>query len=332
VLSHFLIGYFIDRLTFGEVKHFSSALLLIITLGLLNNFGNLGLKYKSATGKYSFTVYFETFSVFVGIALTLIVLSIKPNLLTLVIGLVGVPTLMSLVHLCSIMRGFEFRAEVASLFYNKKLELNRYIIQGRLFLVLQITTVISLQIDSLIIGSILGPNEVASVSIIWKLFSVPYLLLVSATGGLWSLASSLSGQEKETIIQNIMWKNIKYTFAYSVFFGIVFFILGKKLVHLFVPDLPVPSQSFLLISILLLVSMCVAQPIAMILNGLHKEKFLITASVTGMLVNFISSVFFVNKFHEGFGALLGTAVAQIFCFVIPALLIYKPWLKGKGTI
>ncbi len=331
-----LVKYQGNRVTyktsFAEVDTFSSALLVVCFLGLLHNFGNMGLKYRSAIGNYNFTVYFETFSVLAGITSAFILLSFEANLLSLVVGLIGVPTLLSTCQLFLLFRGFKLHQEFSQISSGIRIRIFQLLVQGRLFFILQITTVVSLQIDSLVIGAFLGPNEVASTAITWKLFSVPYLLLVSASGGLWALASSKVGVRGDLRFKELVWRNIKYAFGYSIVFGMVLMGFGRNIVQAFSPNLPTPSNSMLLISCLLLISMCVSQPISMILNGLHKERFLIVTSLIGMCVNFFASVFFLKTFEKGYGALLGTAVAQIFCFIIPTLAVYQPWKKRmKGS-
>lgn len=327
ILAKYQGSRVIENTSFAEVDTFPPALFLVCFLGLLNNFGNMGLKYKSAIGNYNFTVYFETFSVLAGIASTLILLSIQVNLLSLVVGLIGIPTLLSTCHLLFLFRGFKIHQEFNRISRGIKNRVAHLLLQGRLFFILQITTVVSLQIDSLVIGAFLGPSEVASTAITWKLFSVPYLLLVSASGGLWALASSKAGVRSDLRIEQMVWRNIKYAFGYSLVFGILLISFGRNIVQAFSPDLPTPSYSMLLISCLLLISMCVGQPISMIFNGLHKERFLITTSLIGMCVNFVASVFLLKTFEKGYGALLGTAVAQIFCFIVPTLAVYQPWKR-----
>jgi O-antigen/teichoic acid export membrane protein len=325
ILAKYQGSRIIDKTSFAEVDTFSSALFMVCFLGLLHNFGNMGLKYRSAIGNYNFTVYFETFSVLAGITSAFILLSFQVNLLFLVVGLIGVPTFLSTCHLFFLFRGFKLHQEFSRVSSGIKNRIFHLLVQGRLFFILQITTVVSLQIDSLFIGAFLGPNEVASTAITWKLFSVPYLLLVSASGGLWALASSKVGVRSDLRFEELIWRNIKYAFGYSIVFGMALMGFGRNLVHAFSPNLPTPSNSMLLISWLLLISMCVGQPISMILNGLHKERFLITTSLIGMCVNFVASVSFLKIFEKGYGALLGTALAQILCFIVPTLAVYQPW-------
>lgn len=332
ILANFQGTRIIDHISFVEVDGFTSAFFLVCILGILQNFGYMGLRYKSAIGSYNFTVYFETFTVLAGLTLTFVLLSFNANLLSLVAGMIGVPTLLSICHLISLSKGFEFRREFLSIISGTKKNAVRLLVHGRLFFILQITTVISLQIDSLVIGVYLGPSEVASTLITWKLFSVPYLLLVSASGGLWAYVSSKASQRSDLIFEDIIWKNIKYAFGYSSFFGIVFLVFGKNMVKIFSPNLPTPSYLMLSISSLLLISLCVSQPISMILNGLHKEKFLVSTSFFGMCVNFVASVFLLKISDRGYGALLGTALAQILCFIIPALVVYQPWKKRSVGI
>ena len=318
------------HISFSEIDSFESAFILVCILGILQNFGHMGLKYKSAIGRYNFTVYFETITVLSGITLTFFLLSFNSNILSLVIGMIGLPTLLSIVHLITLLNVSEPRNSIISSVNGMKKSFFGLLVHGRLFFVLQITTVASLQIDSLVIGLFLGPNEVATTLITWKLFSVPYVLFVSASGGLWAYASSKKNQIDDLIFEGVFWKNIKYAFGYSLFFGFVIIIFGQDLVLIFSQKLPTPSHLMLLISCILLISLCVSQPISMILNGLHREKFLILTSLLGMIVNFLSSVFFLKIFDRGYGALLGTALAQIVCFIIPTLVAFLPW-KKKGV-
>jgi O-antigen/teichoic acid export membrane protein len=300
----------------------SGDIYLICVLGLINNIGNLGLKYKSAIGKYSFTVYFETFTVLFSVVITICLLHVNPSVITLVIGLIGIPTLFSLIHLIRLL--IELKPRINSYSSSRTLITHalEMLREGKLYLILQITTVVSLQVDNLVIGSFLGPSEVTQIGVTWKIFSVPYLLLVSASGGLWAYASMSNSELSSQRLKELILRNIRIAFYYSIFFGIIILLFGKYLVKRFSSNLQLPSYSMLIISSALLICMCVAQPIAMVLNGLRKEKFLIVSSTIGMCVNIGLSVLFVNLINKGYGALLGTIVAQVFCFIIPAIYVY----------
>jgi O-antigen/teichoic acid export membrane protein len=195
--------------------------------------------------------------------------------------------------------------------------------------VLQISTVVSLQIDPIIIGKYLGPSEVASIAITWKIFSVPYLLLVSASGGLWAQATSKSESGDNFILGDLLTRNIKYAFFYSTVFAFLILIVGKYLVRIYSAKLPVPDTLMIVISSLLLISLCVSLPISLILNGFHKERFLIATSLMAMVCNYFASVFFVQFLNNGSGALLGSLLAQTFCVIIPAVIFFRP--RDGGT-
>jgi Na+-driven multidrug efflux pump len=166
----------------------------------------------------------------------------------------------------------------------------------------------------------LKPIDVTNLSITWKIFSTPYILFTSLTGGVWAFSAKNLTEASSLKIRIYFIKLAKIAFIFSLPFAIFFLIFGASILRFVVPSLDPPTRGMLITCSVLLPIMCVCQPFAMILNGLHRERFLVITATSGVILNFFFSVFFIRISGQPYGALLGSISAQVIGFLVPVFI------------
>lgn len=315
-------GWLIGK--YGAEESFGLSILLVLFSSFLNNVGNLSNKIRAGLGNYQFTTRFETLSVFLSICVTTLGLNLYPSLLTVVIGMIVFPSLISIINLLLLLHSFNGGLQVSTDLTEEPIPKAFDILRAsRLYFLLQFTTVVGFQLDNLIVGLILNPIDVTNLAITWKIFSTPYILYTSLVAGLWAFsAKNLSGASSLNV-RSYFIKSAINALLFSVPFTICFLILGPSILRIVAPSLESPTRGMLFTCIALLPIMCVCQPFAMILNGLHREKFLVITATSGVFLNIFFSVLFIRITGEPYGALLGSIFAQVLGFLVPVFIYIR---------
>lgn len=306
---------------YGSEKFFTVSIFIVLLSSFLSNVGNISNKIRSGLGNYGYAIKYETLIVFLSIALTIFGLNFYPSLIMVVLGMIFFPSLFSIINLFRLFGYLRNHVEVDG---EKSAEPTPgafdIVKASRLFFLLQFTTTVGFQLDNLIVGLMLQPIDVTNLSVTWKIFSTPYVLFTSLVGGLWAFSAKNLAEASFLEVRGYFIKSAKVAFIFSLPFAICFLILGPSILRLLVPSLGVPSHGIIITSCLLLPVMCVCQPLAMILNGLHREKFLVTTAIISVFLNIFFSVLFIRISGEPYGALLGTLFAQVMGFLLPFLI------------
>lgn len=195
--------------------------------------------------------------------------------------------------------------------------------QGSLFMFLQITTVISTQIDSLLVGIIMGGVGAAELAITWRYYSVPLQFLTLFAMPLWGMASVSKTNGRSALV----WKKLtrlisKSVFCISIFLAASFFVSQLIIESWTGGAISPPVPLIVSCSVWLLVSSIVVY-VASVLNGWGERRILFRVYLFSSLVNFGSSFVFISVLDSNIGALLGSILSQSLFFLIPSLIYLR---------
>jgi O-antigen/teichoic acid export membrane protein len=193
---------------------------------------------------------------------------------------------------------------------------------GSVFVVLQATTILSYQIDNLILGHFLGPIAVVELATVWKLCVFPTLLVSAGAAPLWGQSAKLQSQKRtESAIREAL-DSVRQIGIPLVIFGLAFCILGKQFVILWTNGLVNPSNVTIVVAACWVIVFTISQPIAMMLNGIGRIRFVISTAILSTSGNLMLSVILTKVLRIPAAPLLGSFVAQILFYLLPFWLIF----------
>jgi O-antigen/teichoic acid export membrane protein len=314
LLTWFLPLNNIFKLSSEEIQEFKVCVVLSVISLFLKFLGNLGLKVLAFNDRYRTSQVLENMSMAMGYLIAAVLTFYQNNLLIVIISVISCPAI--------IVLGFTYKALFAVRHHrssNNVEKKNRFLKLGQLnflFIYLQFTTILMVQVDSLIVGSTLTTSQVSTLNFSWKFFSIPYLIIVSVYGYIWVDASKIKELSKALEFFKLVMHVTKKLFYVSLFFTLLIFFAGQRIISAWTKGVA-PTKLFCLAAGIWLCMLCVAYPITMMLNGMRISGYLIVTATLNMLVNFFASVILTSQLNDPAGVLLGSAIGQVMGFFIP---------------
>jgi O-antigen/teichoic acid export membrane protein len=283
--------------------------------------GNLGLKLdiaQSKTIKVALMTAAQVLCPFI-----LLVTGIdEVNLLHLVFFFILIPQIPTAVNLFFSWRTMFIR-EYNQLTSFKFYRLTELVRQGSLFMFLQITTVISTQIDSLLVGVVLGGVAAAELSITWRYYAVPLQFLSLFAMPLWGMASVSKVNGRSPMIWGKLRRLVLQSVIFTSIFGLVSFFVSQLIIESWTgSSISPPLPLIICCSIWLLLSSIIVH-VASVLNGWGERRILFLVYLVSSLVNLVLSFVFTIVLDSNIGALLGSILAQSFFFLLPSVIYLR---------
>jgi O-antigen/teichoic acid export membrane protein len=199
-------------------------------------------------------------------------------------------------------------------------------LRGRLFLILQVTTLISFQVDNLLIGKYFNPESVAVFGLAWKVASVPVIIGSIYLASYWNEILDFGERPEFTkLIRRSVLVNTRNLTIISMIYGCFFIAfyseIGKKLLS----DALAWDLSLIFFASLYAICACLLQPITIVLNSLHCENFLVKIAIFSTFLNVLIS-FYLTKFEQ---QLFGPFVGSILAMVLVLMPCYAFWLRYR---
>jgi len=210
-----------------------------------------------------------------------------------------------------------------SIKYFKKEKVNDLMGLSLAFFCIQLCMIIIFTTDNLIITNLIGPEEVTSYDIVYKLFQVVITISVIAQDPFWALYTDAYQKKdykwiKQTLIR------LNKLFLVFIIITVLLFVFSKPIIKFWLQrDLNISNKLILFMSIFVLIRaygsiyMC-------FLNAIGKIKLQMWLYVFGAIINIPISIIFVTKLNLGSsGVVLGTV------FSILSLTIFLPFQTYK---
>lgn len=309
-IPHGYLGQFQKSITFGFVG---------LSIGLV---GGMAVKLNLALSNIRSVTIWNTFSV-IATSLSLFWLSSRRDPLEgLIFGQLIIPGIIGILNLAILFyRNPKLRPKAIP----KVREIRSVLASGKLFLVLEATTLISFQIDSVIVGHYLEPRQVATLATSWKLFSAPLVIVSAAVVPLWTATARAHANNNRKWIKNSYIYSLLLTSAVALPYSVVIVFYGKFAVKFWTHNQIIPSSNLIYASAIWLFIACVTLPYAMILNGLHASRFLVVTAIFMTAFNVPASIILTRIMKDPAGPLIGNIFAQILCFFIPLFF----WIRHR---
>jgi len=197
------------------------------------------------------------------------------------------------------------------------------------FFFIQLCMIIIFTSDNIIISKLLGPSEVASYDVVYKLFQVAIIVSIIAQDPFWPLYTD-AYQKKD-------FKWIKQTLIRLNKLFIPFIILVVILVMIAKPIISLWIQKELSIDFRLIVFMGIFVIIRVygiiymyFLNGIGKIRLQLILFIIGAVINIPLSIYFVKHLNLGSsGVILGTIVSILSMTLILPIQTFKILKKSE---
>jgi O-antigen/teichoic acid export membrane protein len=283
----------------------------------------LGVCHKVAESNY-----WNAFGSVLSLLLLVLVTRFHAQLPELVLAFSGATLLSGLLSTIWLYRKFEWlRPALWSVPYEKIRELIR---TGLPFFAVQISGVLLLQTDNIIIAQVLGAREVTPYSVTWRLFSYASLLQVLAIPALWPAYADAFARKDYPWVQQTYGYNLKIALGSTIACVVVLLIVAKRFIALWAGPAAVPSSGLIFgmgaWSILSVVSWCES----CLLGAAGRVKGQAIYSAIGAAVNIAVSIWFCKVFGL-IGVILGTLCAYSVCIVIPQTIEVRRTISGNDS-
>lgn len=194
---------------------------------------------------------------------------------------------------------------------------------GLRFFAIQIATIVIFMSDKIIITQLLGPENVTSYDVVFKLFSVFTILHSLVLLPLWPAYSNAYAQGDLSWIRITIKNQLK--FSCLLFFGaLVLAMLGPAIVEIWIGgEVKVDSALYFFFFIFVVVSVW-SNVFAYFVNSINRINVQFFTSIFAAAINIPMSIFFVSHLGLGLnGIVLATAVSLSVYAVIGPFQVFK---------
>jgi O-antigen/teichoic acid export membrane protein len=210
-----------------------------------------------------------------------------------------------------------------SLKYFKKEKVGDLMGLSLAFFCIQLCMIVIFTTDNLIITNLIGPAEVASYDIVYKLFQVVITISVIAQDPFWALYTDAYQKKDYKWIKQTLNRMNKLFFLF-VFLAIGLFFVSKPIIKFWIQrDLNISNNLVLFMAIFVLVR--VYGIIFMnFLNSIGEVKTQMWLYIFGAIINIPISIIFVTKFNLGSsGVIFGTILSIVSLSIILPIQSYR---------
>jgi O-antigen/teichoic acid export membrane protein len=227
---------------------------------------------------------------------------------------VGLPALVSLIALRWFMVHGSFSGSVRQASPAVARQLLR---TGRLFVVLQTAAVVNYEVDNLVVAHIRGPVSVTTFATTSRVYAAAIALSGVFFVSLWAAFAEATANRDIEWVRGAYRRAVQVGATVGVPISIILAVVVGPFVHIWTRGIVHAPLSLTIALSVWLVIYLVNQPQAMLLNGLHDERFQLRITAATVVANVGLSIWLTYLVGVS-GPIWGTVIAQIFCALIPA--------------
>lgn len=192
-----------------------------------------------------------------------------------------------------------------------------------LFFVLQVSGLIALYSDTLIIAGYLGVSEVAVYSVSFKLFTIPSVVMSFYLSPLWPAYAEANSRGDICWIHETFLKSLKYSSAIVIPASLLMLFFGNLVIEKWVGQtIQVPFNLMLSLFFWTILTI-IGGNFSSLLNGLNIIKFQVLTSVAMAIANVVLSVILVQRIGVS-GVVWGSVISLfLFVYVPTSVFIWK---------
>ncbi len=197
---------------------------------------------------------------------------------------------------------------------------------GMAFFLIQVSMIIGMQTDNIVIAQILGAGVVPQYAVPARMFNIVTSLLTLASGAIWpAYVDALAQSDGRWIYKTFRRVAVLGTLL-TVLLASGLVIFGNRILALWVGPQIHASMMLLVVLGIFCIGNAYMAPISFLLNGLGIFRFQVIDALITAVVNLGLSIVFV-KHYGVVGAVLGTVIAQVLGQIIPYTFVTARVLK-----
>jgi O-antigen/teichoic acid export membrane protein len=193
---------------------------------------------------------------------------------------------------------------------------------GLQFWVVQVSAILYLQTDLIIVTQLFGPNAVATYGVALKLFTIIGFVQAAFLAPLWSAYTEALTRKDFSWIVKTFWRSVKLSLAWSITGGIFLAVISPWLITKWLGSASSPGWDLMLAMFCLVVLTAVGQCVAYFMNGLGE----ISGQMWYAIMAAISNVFLSVVLGKLMG-LAGVTWSTVICIII-----FSVGLVGKDAL
>lgn len=257
---------------------------------------------------------------------TLIVVRLDLGVTGLVIAFAGIPVLLAIFNAVHLFKrrpwllpraGDVSRRAMGSVFRI-----------GIAFLVLQIAYVIAFSSDTVLAGTILGPQAVTDYSIVLRLFAIPAALAAIVTAPLWPAYGEASARGDHAWIGRALRRSVALSAAATIPIVLILIVSGPYLVARWTDERVHPDWWVYVGMGAFVASFAVANAFAMFLNGIQALKFQALTMTAMAIVNIVGSIILARLVGVA-GIVFASVIAIGLLLIVPDVIYARRVLRGQ---
>jgi len=204
----------------------------------------------------------------------------------------------------------------------------RMVQSGSEFFILQIAALVVFNSDNLVVTHYLGPRQVASYSVAWRLVSYAAVAQTLLAPALWPAFSEAFARGDMTWVRRTFRRIMVLTMTMSLCFSLIFALFGQTIIRIWASRSAVPEQN-------LLWTMCVWVLISTFMNNTSivlvskgDTRLQAWCSLAAAGVNLALSIYWVQRIGA-VGVMLGTIVSYLLLLIVPQTWKVYQVLRGN---
>jgi O-antigen/teichoic acid export membrane protein len=197
---------------------------------------------------------------------------------------------------------------------------------GSLYLVLNLASAVAYHADALMVAAIQGAAAAAVFGVVLRVFRMVSGLAVNGSEQLWTVATSALTTGDVAWLRSRFLRVAGLTAVTMGLLGAILVVAGRPLIRLWVGESLVPPLSLLVVAAVWTTYSAVIAQVVFLLNAAEIVRPQVLMAVSMAVVNVALSIQLTR--HVGLvGPLVGSLVAHLLCYGVPAVLIARRVLR-----
>ncbi len=187
---------------------------------------------------------------------------------------------------------------------------------GAEFFLLQIAGLIAFNSDNLVVTHYLGPVQVASYSVAWRLVGYAAVIQALIVPALWPAFSEAFARGDLPWVRHTFRRTLWLTMGTASAFALVFALAGRSIIRLWAGNAAVPSRRLMLLLCAWILISTFMNNTATILVAAGKTRVQAWCSIAAAILNLALSIYWVQRIGAP-GVILATIVSYLLILVGP---------------
>jgi len=187
---------------------------------------------------------------------------------------------------------------------------------GGEFFVLQIATLIVFNTDNLIVTHYLGPAQVASYSVAWRLVGYAALVQTLISPVLWPAFAEAFARGDVAWVRQTFWRTMQISMGIALGLSVLFGVCGRWMIRVWAGPAAVPAELLMVLMCFWVLISTFMSNTATVLVAKGETSLQAWCSLAAAVLNIGLSIYWVQRIGT-VGVILGTIVSYALIQIIP---------------